>query len=267
MFLEGRPPVNIGVTNSGDIFGGTQVSFGDVLGDKQVNFFAASISQYRTLSLSYVDLSRRFQWGLQGYSQTQFFYGQVGGYFYDPSFAPLLSRDDAIATRTVRGGSAFGIYPLSRYRRMEVSAGLVQLDEQYNDPTVQQSSEAYQQALYGTSVLRNGTLMPLTAAFVQETTIFREFGPLAGSTMRLAYDVSPGFAGLLSRQTLDGDAQVLPASRRRRACSPCASAGSRAGATSPISSTSAATPSFAGMTICSSRGRTSCSPTRSCDSR
>ena len=119
MFLEGRPPVNVGVTNNGDIFGGTQVSFGDVLGDKQVNFFAASISQYRTLSLSYVDLSRRFQWALQGYSQTQFFYGQVGGYFYDPSFAPLLSRDDAIATRTVRGGSAFGIYPLSRYRRIE----------------------------------------------------------------------------------------------------------------------------------------------------
>ena len=207
MFLEGRPPVNIGVTNSGDIFGGTQVSFGDVLGDKQINFFAASISQYRTLSLSYVDLSSRFQWGLQGYSQTQFFYGQVGGYFYDPSFAPLLSRDDAIATRTVRGGTAFGIYPLSRYRRMEVSAGLINLDEQYNDPTLQANSEAYQQALYGTTVLRNGTLMPLTAAFVQETTIFREFGPLAGSTMRLAYDVSPAFAGLLSRQTVDGDAR------------------------------------------------------------
>src|SRR5262249_19349085 len=34
MFLEGRPPVNVGVTNNGDIFGGTQVSFGDVLGDK-----------------------------------------------------------------------------------------------------------------------------------------------------------------------------------------------------------------------------------------
>ena len=52
MFLEGRPPVNVGVTSNGDIFGGTQISFGDVLGDKQFNFFAASISQYRTLSLS-----------------------------------------------------------------------------------------------------------------------------------------------------------------------------------------------------------------------
>jgi outer membrane protein assembly factor BamA len=49
--------------------------------------------------------------------------------------------------------------------------------------------------------------MPLGAAFIQETTIFREFGPLAGSTMRLAYDVAPKIGPLLSRQTLDGDAR------------------------------------------------------------
>jgi WD40-like Beta Propeller Repeat len=205
MFLEGRPPVNVGVTNNGDIFGGTQVSFGDVLGDKQVNLFAASISQYRTLSLSYVDLSRRFQFALQGYSQTQFFYGQLGGYFYDPSWAPQRSRSDAIATRTVRGGSAIGIYPFSRYRRVELSGGLIQLNEEYSDPNLQAQSTAYQEALYGQSVLRNGTLLPLGAAFIQETTVFREFGPLAGNTMRLAYDFAPGFSGLLSRQTLDGD--------------------------------------------------------------
>jgi len=205
MFLEGRPPVNVGVTNNGDIFGGTQISFGDVLGDKQVNLYAASISQYRTLSLSYVDLSRRFQFALQGFSQTQFFYGQVGGYFYDPSFAPLLSRDDAIATRTQRGASLFGIYPFNRYRRVELSGGVVQLDEQYADPTLQQYTQDYQTALYGRTVLRNGTLVPIGAAFVSETTVFREFGPLAGSTMRLAYDTSPKIGPLLSRQTFDGD--------------------------------------------------------------
>ena len=54
-------------------------------------------------------------------------------------------------------------------------------------------------------MLSNGTLMPLGAAFIQETTIFREFGPLAGNTMRLAYDIAPKVAGMLSRQTLDGD--------------------------------------------------------------
>src|SRR5213075_2977254 len=107
--------------------------------------------------------------------------------------------------RTVRGGSIFGIYPFSRYRRVELSAGLVNLDEQYNDPGLQAYTEAYQQNLYGTQVLRNGTLAPLGAAFIQETTVFREFGPLAGSTMRLAYDVAPKIGNTLSNQTLDGD--------------------------------------------------------------
>src|SRR5206468_7707800 len=113
MFLEGRPPVNVGVTSNGDVFGGSQVTFGDVLGDQQFNLFAASISQYRTMSLSYVNLARRFQFALQGFSQTQFFYGQLGGLLYDPAFAPLISRSDAVATRSVRGGTVFGIYPRS----------------------------------------------------------------------------------------------------------------------------------------------------------
>jgi hypothetical protein len=207
MFLEGRPPVNVGVTNNGDVFGGTEISFGDVLGDKQVNLFASSIAQYRTLSLSYVNLGRRFQYALQGYSQTQFFYGQLEGVFYDPSLAPLISRDAAVATRTVRGGSAFGIYPLDRFRRLEVSGGLMNLQEQYNDPFLQQSAQQFQQQRFGQQVFRNGTLIPFTAAFVQETTVFREFGPLAGSTMRFAYDVAPKIAGTLSRQTFDGDAR------------------------------------------------------------
>jgi outer membrane protein assembly factor BamA len=42
-------------------------------------------------------------------------------------------------------------------------------------------------------------------AFVQETTIFREFGPVAGSTMRLSYDGAPPIGTMLSRQTTDGD--------------------------------------------------------------
>ena len=50
-------------------------------------------------------------------------------------------------------------------------------------------------------------MVPLGVAFVQETTIFREFGPLSGSTMRLSYEVAPKIGGMLSRQTFDGDAR------------------------------------------------------------
>jgi hypothetical protein len=207
LFLDGRPPVNVGVTSGGDVFGGTQVTFSDVLGDKQFNMFAASISQYRTFMGSYVNLSRRLQYAVQGYTTTQFFYGQLGGVFYDPAFSGFIDRDLAQATRTVRGGSAFAIYPLNKYRRLEASIGILNYDEQFNDPALEEYSNAYQQAVYGTTLFRNGTSMPLGAAFVQETTVFREFGPLKGSTMRLGYEVSPPVGNMLSRQTFDGDAR------------------------------------------------------------
>jgi len=207
MFMDGRPPVNVGVTSGGDVFGGSQVSFSDVLGDKQFSLYASSVQQYKTMSFSYLNLSRRFQYALQGYSQTQFFYpSDQYGTYYDPRYS--FSRQDALATQTVRGGSVFGIYPFSRYRRVEISAGVLQYNEGYADTFVGQAAAAYQQQQYGSAQLfRNGSSVPMGAAFIQETTVFREYGPLSGSTMRLAYDASPKVAKFLSNQTLDADAR------------------------------------------------------------
>ena len=47
--------------------------------------------------------------------------------------------------------------------------------------------------------------MPLSLTLVQEDTVFREFGPLAGSTMRLSYEVAPKIGNTLQRQVVDGD--------------------------------------------------------------
>ncbi len=205
LFLDGRPPVNVGVTSGGDLFGGTQVTFSDVLGDKQFNIFAASISQYRTFSFNYTNLSRRFQYAMQGFSQEQFFYG-TGSYFYDPAYNPIfLDRDNALATRTVRGGSVFATYPLDRYRRIELSTSVLNYNERYNDPTLEEYSNNYQEENYGTLLFREGTSVPLGVAFVQETTVFREFGPLSGNTMRLSYEVAPKIGDTLSYQTVDLD--------------------------------------------------------------
>ncbi len=207
MFLEGRPPVNVGVTNSGDVFGGTSVTFGDVLGDKQFNFTAASIAQYRTFALSYVNIGQRFQYAIQGYSQTLFYYGQLGGLFYDPTYAPFISRDLAQSTQTIQGGSIIGIYPLDRYHRLELSAGFMNIDQSFNDQSLQTYSNAYQQALTGQVLTTSGSMVPLSIALVRETTVFREYGPLAGSTARLSYEYAPKVAGLLSRRTIDADAR------------------------------------------------------------
>jgi len=206
LFLEGRPPVNVGVTSGGDFFGGTQVTFTDVLGDQQFSMYAESVSQYRSLSFGYLNLSRRLQYALQGFSQTQFYYANNAGTFYQQQYG-FLSHSDAISTQTERGGTAFGIYPLNRYARLELTGGFIDFKQEYNDPTLQQIATDYQQQLYGRSLFADGQLMPLGAAYVRETTVFREYGPLSGNTLRLGYEVSPHIGSLLSRQTVDVDAR------------------------------------------------------------
>jgi hypothetical protein len=207
MFVDGRPPVALGVTSGGDLFGGTAVTFSDVLGDQQFNLFIASVSQYRTFSMSYLNLERRLNYALQGYSQTQFFYGQMGGVFYDPAYAGVIDRDLAIATQTIRGGSGFAIWPFNRYRRLELSAGIQQYSQNFNDPSLDELSDEYQQEQFGQPLLQNGTFVPFGVHYVQETTVFREFGPLSGNTVRAGYEVAPKIGDTLSRQTVDADAR------------------------------------------------------------
>ncbi len=164
MFLDGRPPLNVGVTSGGDLFGGTQVSFADVLGDKQFNFYVASVSQFRTIAGSYLNLSRRLQYAVQGFQQTTFFYGNADYYALSLGLTPFLDRDDSIATRTITGGTLFAPYPLSRYSRIELSGGIVRFNEQFDDPTVEQISRDYQTQYYGAPLLREGTSVPLGVA-------------------------------------------------------------------------------------------------------
>ena len=206
MFLEGRPPLNLGVTNSGDVLGGTQITFTDVLGDQQFSLLAYSISQYRTFGGSYANLSGRFQFALQGFSSEQFFFGYGPGSFYSSGLG-FLNRDDALATRKTQGGSMYGIYPFDRFRRLELSGGLFNYSESFSNDALQQESSAFQQQQFGTQIFRNGTFMPLGVRYVQETTVFREFGPVAGNSLMFGYEYAPPAGSLLSRQTFDVDAR------------------------------------------------------------
>jgi hypothetical protein len=207
LFLEGRPPVNVGLTSGGDFLGGTAIAFTDVLGDQQFTMYATSVSQFRSFSGSYINLERRFQYAIQGFSQTQFFYGQNQGIFYDPAFSGFIDRDLAVATTTTRGATVFGIWPFNRYRRIEITGGVFHSQQRFEDVNLEQFSNDYQVQQYGRNLFNNGLLVPFGVAFVQETTIFREFGPLSGSTMRLSYEIAPKIAGSLDRQTLDADAR------------------------------------------------------------
>ena len=208
MSLASRPPIGLGVTSGGNFYGNTELTFTDVLGDKQISFFVQQLSQYRQTALSYVNIERRMQYALQGFSIERFYYGQntEAALYYDPSLAPFVGRDEAIATQTTRGFTAFGIWPFNRYARAEVYGGYMFMRERYQDENLQAQADQFQIDQYGQPIFRTGHVAPLGVAYVQETTVFREYGPVAGSTMRIAFDASPGFdSNWLSRRTLNAD--------------------------------------------------------------
>jgi hypothetical protein len=199
--LEGRPPINVGVTSGGDFFGGSQVALADVLGDQQLMVTVLSQREFRTYMGTYIDLSSRFQWGFSGFDYTNFYYSDSG---YSASY---YSRDGLLATQRYTGGTLLARYPLDLFRRFELSAGIIKVRERYDDPSVQAYYEEQARQQGGQLALNNGTLIPFSASFVQETTRFREFGPLTGSTLVLGLEAAPGWGGALSRWTLDLDAR------------------------------------------------------------
>ena len=204
-FLDGRPPIGVGVTSGGDFFGGTSISFTDVLGDQSMGMYIASVQQYRTMSAMYLNQSRRLQWAVQGYSQTEFYYGLADQYLMQLGY--IVDSDDALATRTIRGVTGFGIWPINRYARVEVYGGVAQFNEGFGNESLEEQVRQ-QRELQGTaSIFNNGRVFPMGVAFTQETTVFREYGPVAGSTMRLGYEVAPKISDSLSRQTVEGDAR------------------------------------------------------------
>jgi hypothetical protein len=209
MTLAGRPPLNLGITSNNNLYGNTQITFTDVLGDKEVSFYAQSIAQYRTTALTYVNIERRMQYALQAFSQDQFYFGQDiqnSGALYDPRIAPFIDRDLAESVQRQRGATGFAIYPLNRYSRLEAYTGYINMSEGYINDALQQQAEQYQIDTFGQSLFRNGHMIPFGISFVNESTIFREFGPVAGRTFKLSYDGSPAFGdNWISRQSADVD--------------------------------------------------------------
>jgi hypothetical protein len=202
LYLEGRPPLNIGVTSSGDFFGGSAVALTDTLGDQLFSFTVLSVASYRIYQGQYANLSHRLQYGINVFDQTYFFYPYYAQY---AQYYGYNTRDLAIATQRFSGGQLFVQYPLDIFRRLEFGAGLVRVQEQFSDQNVEQQI-CQQNAIFGLPCfLNNGWQAPLSVRLTQETTRFAEFGPLSGSTFSVGYTYAPKVGSFLQRQTVDAD--------------------------------------------------------------
>jgi outer membrane protein assembly factor BamA len=143
-----------------------------------------------------LNLAKRLHYGITGFDYTTFFYSTPY------SFTGGFSRQGLLATQRYTGGTVLGQYPLDKFRRLEMSAGVIRQAEQFDDPTVEAQIRAQYAAAGVPFYLNNGTLVPIGLNLVQETTRFASFGPLSGSTFSIGGEVS--FAGL-RRETVQAD--------------------------------------------------------------
>lgn len=202
LYLEGRPPINLGVTSSGNFYGGTSVALTDVLGDQLFTFTVLSVSSYRIYDARYTNLARRLHYGVDFFDQTYFFYPYNN---YYANYYGQDPRDLAVATQRFTGGQVFAQYPLDTFRRLEFGVGIAKVEEAYSDPQVQELI-CQEQAFAGLPCfINNGWQAPLSVRVVQETTRFAEFGPLSGSTFSLGVTAAPGIGSFLQRTTIDAD--------------------------------------------------------------
>ena len=133
LYLEGRPPINVGVTSSGNFYGGTSVALTDVLGDQLFTFTVLSVSSYRIYDGRYTNLASRLHYGVNFFDQTYFFYPYNS---YYPGYYGQDPRDLAIATQRFTGGQVFAEYPLDTFRRLEFGVSVAKVEEQYGDQEV-----------------------------------------------------------------------------------------------------------------------------------
>ena len=203
LFLEGRPPLNVGVTSGGDFFGGSQIALADVLGDKNFTVTALSLREFRSYEGTYLDLGHRFQYGFTAFDNTQFFYASP--YALQQGFF----REGAFATQRVHRRPAHRAVPARQVQPRSRSTPASSACARGSRTSSPSRTRRRRRRRRGPQFfLNNGNIAPLSLSLVGETTRFREFGPLDRRTpIGLGLTYAPGVNGFLSRQTIEVDAR------------------------------------------------------------
>ena len=169
--------------------------------------------------------------------------------------------------RTVRGGTAFGIWPFNRYRRVELFGGVMQYQENFNDPGLDAESQR----------VPAGAVRAADPALRHLRAVRRQLraGNDGLPRVRAAVRQHRAACATRSRRRSATPCRARPPTWTRgstsasaaRGCWRCGPAASAAGATRRTSCISAATPRCVATTTCRSWAARRRSSTRSCGSR
>lgn len=198
LYLASRPPVDTVVSTDGSIYGGSSVTFTDLLADHRFNLMAYQVRNFRSYFFSYTNQKNRFQYQASAFQYTMFYYPSY--VYYAPYLYQYMTYRDAIATRKISGINFSSYYPLNKYYRVQGSVGFYRYEEDFYDP--------YMNQYYGQRFGRfwNGNLLSASASITGETTRFQYFGPMSGNTFQLSISQSiPVSKSFLKNTTLEAD--------------------------------------------------------------
>lgn len=173
--------VNVGVTDDSLLVSQSIITFSDLLGDRRFYAQFSSVASFSDFNVGLFDLSHRWQWGVQLFDDRAFYLEYV-----------QRSLDELDVDRTRLAFRQTGLagsltYPFSFHRRVELSAGFIlrKYDFQsfFQDP---QTGE-----ITPTVLPREDEYPFVSAAFVTDTTLSDEWGPLTGRRWRISGYYAP----------------------------------------------------------------------------
>lgn len=190
-----------GINTDGTFVSSARFSFSDYLGDRRAVLIWDTLAGYSNINALYFNLKRRHQWGVQLYDQRTYFLG-------------LNSTGEVVSDRRFSretGASVLGVYPFSRYTRVEGTFGFISrsIDAAY----IITNDDGTQGQVF---LPREDNTIQAGIGFGYDGTRFKSFGPHGGQALSVNYRYLPDFqdGGTLTSDLAAEARAYVPISRR-----------------------------------------------------
>jgi Tol biopolymer transport system component len=191
----GRPTIGYERDNFGrGFFGGTAIELSDILGNHTLVFSGSingRLAEAQVLA-AYINQSHRMNWAIGGSQQPLYFYLPTLGQYDSTNKVFLYTQQ--IERFVIRDVFAQGIYPFSRFTRVEVGGHFSNLTQDILQSTYVVDTFGAFRGFLGDPATVHGpsiTYYGPQVALVHDNSLFGFVGPFSGTRWR--FEVSPTF--------------------------------------------------------------------------